>query len=188
MCSQVAARRYRDLGSKEWLSHEPASEAQESAGDIHRDVGAAGQTDEQVDVVWIAGNDGYCTDAAALLGYRDDLCIGRRDVVARQLQRLGAQHTSPGGSHDGQGSVDVLLGAYGLDQAIDERIGTAVTRADLSEDRNGNQERPIESLLKQFEIGEEQVSAGGQRADTTAVEQEVAAMATGHSGQVSARD
>jgi hypothetical protein len=57
----------------------------DSAWDFHGDVGAARQADEQVDVVGIAGDDGYRADAAAFLGDRYDLRIGRRDVVAREL-------------------------------------------------------------------------------------------------------
>jgi hypothetical protein len=82
---------------------------------------------------------------------------------------------------------DVVFCADGLDQAVDKRVGTPVTGADLGEHGNGNQQRPIESLFQQFEIRDKQVSAGGQRTDTAAVEEEVAATATGHSGQVSAR-
>lgn len=81
------------------------------AGYVHSYVGTAGQTDEQVDVVGIAGDDGYRTDAAALLGHRHDLRIGRRDVVARKRERLGAQHAGPRGRLDGQGRVDLALGA-----------------------------------------------------------------------------
>ena len=51
-----------------------------SAGDIHSDVGAASQADEQVDVIWITRDDRHCTHVAALLGHRHDLGIGGRYV------------------------------------------------------------------------------------------------------------
>jgi hypothetical protein len=49
-------------------------------GDVHRDVAAAGQADEQVDVVWVAGDDGHRAFMAQFLGYRHDLRIGGGDL------------------------------------------------------------------------------------------------------------
>lgn len=92
-----------------------------------------------------------------------------------------------GGRLDGQGRVDVALRADGLDQAIDESVRTSVTRSHLGENRNGNQESPVEPLFKQLEIRDQQIPTGGQRTDAAAVEQEVSARTAGHSGQVSAR-
>jgi hypothetical protein len=96
-----------------------------SAGDVHGDVGAAGEADEQVNVVWVAGDNGYYrTYTAAFLGHRHDLRVGRRDVVACERERLGTQHTRPRGGPQWSVRIDVVFCTDGLNQAVDERIGT----------------------------------------------------------------
>ncbi len=85
------------------------------------------------------------------------------------------------------GALDVILGAYRLDQAIDKRIGTPLPRSHLGKDRDRDEERTSETEFEQFKIRDKQIRVGGQRADAAAIEQEVAARTAGHSGQVSAR-
>jgi hypothetical protein len=110
--------------------------------------------------VWVAGDDGYRADAAAFLGHRHDLGIGRRDVVARERERFGPQHASPRGGLDGQRRVDVVLCADGLYQAIDQCIGASLPGSHLGKHRDRNQERSIEALFEQVDICSEQIPIG----------------------------
>lgn len=74
-CSALAACRIRVARWATDASARPCGTSL-SAGDIHRDVGATGQANEQVDVVRVAGDDRDSALVAQFLCNRHDLRIG----------------------------------------------------------------------------------------------------------------